>query len=100
STTRPITLHDILALVSTRYDVKPSEIYGRKRSRSIALPRQICMFVAREITSLSLEEVGTFLGGRDHTTVLHACRTIAEQRKVSADLDNALDEIVHTLKHA
>ncbi len=95
---RRISLEDIVDHVTSHYHVKASELRGRKRSRSIALPRQVCMYLARQLTSLSLEEIGNSLGGRDHTTVLHASRTIANQRQGSEELERSLTEIANTLR--
>ena len=61
-----------------RYNVRLADLQGKRRHRSLAFPRQICMYLARELTPLSLEEIGGYFGGRDHTTVLHACRKIDE----------------------
>ncbi|MDY6913296.1 MAG: chromosomal replication initiator protein DnaA [Planctomycetota bacterium] len=73
---REITIEDILNAVMSRYGVRLADLQSKKRSRSIAFPRQICMFLARRLTRHSLEEIGGYFGGRDHTTVLHAHRTI------------------------
>lgn len=69
-------VNDIVQLVADYYDVKFAEIIGRKRTRTIAFPRQVAMFLARSLTPLSLEEIGAHFGGRDHSTVLHAERTV------------------------
>ena len=58
--------------MTARYNVRVTDLQSRKRTRSIVLPRQICMYLARSLTMLSLEEIGGYFGGRDHTTVLHA----------------------------
>jgi len=73
---REVTIEDILSAVTTRYGVRLADLQSKKRSRSIAFPRQICMHLARNLTRHSLEEIGGYFGGRDHTTVLHADRTI------------------------
>ena len=96
--TRPITVPVIVDRVVDCFAVKASELHGRKRTKSIAYPRQICMYLARELTSLSLEEIGSYFGGRDHTTVLHACRTIATRRKDSPELDQTIAEIARNIK--
>ncbi|MCK5272907.1 MAG: chromosomal replication initiator protein DnaA, partial [Sedimentisphaerales bacterium] len=62
--------------VIDHFNVRLSDLQGKRRSRSIAFPRQICMYLARDLTALSLEEIGGHFGGRDHTTVLHAYRNI------------------------
>jgi chromosomal replication initiator protein len=59
--------------------VKVSDLRSKKRSRSVSLPRQVVMYLARRLTTLSLEEIGEHFGGRDHSTVLYAIRKVAEQ---------------------
>ncbi len=71
-----VTISQIIDTVTDRFNVRLSDLQGKRRSRSIAFPRQICMFLARDLTRLSLEEIGGHFGGRDHTTVLHAYRNI------------------------
>jgi chromosomal replication initiator protein len=73
---RQITISQIIESITDHFDIRLSDLQGRRRSRSIAFPRQICMYLARDLTSHSLEEIGGYFGGRDHTTVLHAYRNI------------------------
>jgi chromosomal replication initiator protein len=73
-------------------------LQGRRRSRSIALPRQVGMYLARQFTGHSLEEIGGYFGGRDHTTVLHANRLITRRRKEDAALRVRIDELEEALK--
>ncbi len=73
---RRLQVGDIIQQVAQHYGIKVSEVLGRKRSRSIALPRQVAMYLTRKLTPLSLEEIGGHFGGRDHSTVLHAERSI------------------------
>ena len=77
--TRRIAVENIIDAVVRFYGVKLGDLHSRKRSRSIAFPRQVCMFLARMHTRYSLEEIGGYFGGRDHTTILHGVRTIAAQ---------------------
>jgi chromosomal replication initiator protein len=81
----------ILEAVVRYYDVKLSDLLGKRRHKSVALPRQVCMWLARRHTRYSLEEIGGYLGGRDHTTVLHAIRTIDSRQdrddRLRADVD-------------
>jgi chromosomal replication initiator protein len=70
------TIQNIVEAVCQRYNVRLSDLQGKKRNRSTALPRQVCMYLARQLTNHSLQEIGAFFGGRDHTTVLHAERKI------------------------
>ena len=94
---REITIEDILGAVTSRYNVRLADLQSRKRSRSIAFPRQVCMYLARSLTRHSLEEIGGYFGGRDHTTVLHAQRSIesmaAEDPQLLATLDAMKQEI-------
>ena len=81
----------ILDAVSRYYDVKLTDLLGKRRHKSVALPRQVCMWLARRHTRYSLEEIGGYLGGRDHTTVLHAIRTVdtrqGQDDRLKADVD-------------
>lgn len=79
----PVTLQDIQEAVTEHYQVKLSDLQSRKRNKSVALPRQICMYLARRLTAHSLEEIGRYFGGRDHSTVIYACDQI--QKHVNAD---------------
>jgi chromosomal replication initiator protein len=80
-TSREVTIEDILNAVISRYGVRLSDLQSKKRSRSITFPRQVCMFLARNLTNHSLEEIGGYFGGRDHTTVLYANKTIDKLRQ-------------------
>jgi len=66
----------IVALVSERFGARPEALYGQRRTRNIALPRQVAMYLLRQLTDLSLAEIGRIFGGRDHTTVLYACEKV------------------------
>lgn len=81
-----VTLDNIQKTVAEYFKIKMSDLLSKRRSRSIARPRQIAMALAKELTNHSLPEIGDAFGGRDHTTVLHACRTIAEYREKSVDV--------------
>jgi chromosomal replication initiator protein len=73
-----ITIQQIFDAVTKYYNVRPADLQSKKRHKSIAFPRQVCMFLARRHTRYSLEEIGGYFGGRDHTTVLHAVRTVEQ----------------------
>jgi len=77
---RQITFESIQKTVAEYYKIKVSDMYSKKRTRIIARPRQIAMWLAKELTPASLPAIGEAFGGRDHTTVLHACRTISDMR--------------------
>ena len=88
-----ITIQQILDVVTKYYNVKPSDLQGKKRHKSIAFPRQVCMFLARKYTRYSLEEIGGYFGGRDHTTVLHAVRTVDGDVKGDREISNQMGQL-------
>ena len=90
---------DILNLVSKRYNLRLSDLQGKKRTKSIAFPRQICMYLARELTQLSLEEIGGYFGGRDHTTVIHGHRLVQNRRLGEPNLDLELQDLQTSLQN-
>lgn len=89
----PVTIECVVDAVTTFYDVTLANLQSKKRQRSIALPRQICMYLARQHTRYSLEEIGGYFGGRDHTTVLHAVRTVERHRNEDDSIDGALRKL-------
>jgi chromosomal replication initiator protein len=95
---RKIAIQDILQVVIERFNLRLSDLQGKRRHRSIASARQICMYLTRHLTNHSLGEIGGYFGGRDHTTVLHAVRTIEHQRTNDTDLDGALREMTDQLR--
>jgi chromosomal replication initiator protein len=95
---REITIEDILNAVTTRYNVRLADLQSKKRSRSIALPRQVCMHLARNLTRHSLEEIGGYFGGRDHTTVLHADRTISAQCTSDLQLQTTIERLTQEIQ--
>ena len=94
---RPLQVSHILQTVSQHFGIKLSELVGRKRSRSVATPRQIAMYLARKLTPLSLEEIGGHLGGRDHSTVLHAERSIEATRTSDPRMADTLARLTRQL---
>jgi chromosomal replication initiator protein len=95
---RQITFELIQKYVADYYKIKVSEMYSQKRTRAIARPRQVAMWLARELTPHSLPEIGDAFGGRDHTTVLHACRTIGDLRTKDGQLNNDLHILLQSIK--
>ena len=95
---REVTIEDILKAVTARFNVRLADLQSKKRSRSIAFPRQVCMFLARSLTRHSLEEIGGYFGGRDHTTVLHADRTIRALREEDAQLQATLQTLTQEIQ--
>ncbi len=95
---RQITLEVIQKTVADYFKIKVADMYSQKRTRAIARPRQVAMFIARDLTPHSLPEIGDAFGGRDHTTVLHACRTITDLRGKDTQLNNDLLVLSQTIK--
>ena len=83
---KQVSIDNIQRTVAEYFKIKMADILSKRRSRSVARPRQIAMALAKELTSHSLPEIGDAFGGRDHTTVLHACRKIKEMRESSSDV--------------
>jgi chromosomal replication initiator protein len=77
---RIVTIQQIIDAVTRFYNVRLADLQSKKRHKSIALPRQVCMYIARQKTRYSLEEIGGYFGGRDHTTVMHAIKTVGDHR--------------------
>ncbi|MCM2309100.1 MAG: chromosomal replication initiator protein DnaA [Sulfuritalea sp.] len=98
ATNRQISLELVQKTVSDFYKIKVADMYSQKRTRAIARPRQVAMWLTRELTSHSLPEIGEAFGGRDHTTVMHACRTIVDLRGKDSRLNNDLHVLMQTIK--
>ncbi len=95
---RQISVENIQKTVADFYKIKVADMYSKKRPASIARPRQIAMFLAKELTQKSLPEIGELFGGRDHTTVLHAVRKIGDERQRNTELNQQLHVLEQTLK--
>lgn len=92
-----VTIENIQKTVADYYKIKVSDILSKRRSRSIARPRQLAMALSKELTNRSLPEIGNAFGGRDHTTVLHACRKIQQLREESHDIKEDYKNLIRTL---
>jgi chromosomal replication initiator protein len=92
-----VSIDNIQRTVAEYYKIKVSDLLSVRRSRSVARPRQVAMALSKEITNHSLPEIGDAFGGRDHTTVLHACRKIAELRESDADIREDYKNLLRTL---
>ena len=95
---RQVSVENIQKTVADYYKIKVSEMYSKKRSRNVARPRQVAMALAKELTQLSLPDIGEAFGGRDHTTVLHACRTIALLKTTNSDITRDLSSLLKVLR--
>lgn len=92
-----VTIENIQKTVAEYYKIKVSDLLSKRRSRSVARPRQVAMALAKELTNKSLPEIGDGFGGRDHTTVLHACRKIAELKEENNDIKEDYSNLIRTL---
>jgi chromosomal replication initiator protein len=95
---RQISVENIQKTVADFYKIKVADMYSKKRPASIARPRQIAMYLAKELTQKSLPEIGELFGGRDHTTVLHAVRKVSGERGKDTELNQQLHVLEQTLK--
>ncbi len=93
-----ISIESIQKIVADFYKIKVADMYSTKRPKKIAEPRQIAMYLTKELTQKSLPEIGAHFGGRDHTTVLHACRKIAERKGNDSQLQHELHILEQILK--
>ncbi len=92
-----VTIDNIQRTVAEYYKIKVADLLSKRRNRSVARPRQIAMALAKELTNHSLPEIGDAFGGRDHTTVLHACRQIADLRQTDADIEEDYTNLLRIL---
>ena len=92
-----VTIENIQKTVADYYKVRVADLLSKRRSRSVARPRQVAMALAKELTSQSLHEIGDAFGGRDHTTVLHACKRIKELRDIDIRMSEDYSNLLRTL---
>ena len=97
---KQITAELIMRTVSDYYGLSMSELTGATRKREVTVPRQIAMYLTRELTGMSLPQIGNVFGGRDHTTVLHSCKTVENNMKINAGLKAIVEDIQQMVKNA
>ena len=90
---RQVTLERIAQRVGHHYRVRTKDLLSRSRSRQVLLPRQVGMYLARQLTALSLGQIGAYFGGRDHSTVLHACRKVEEALESDPQLSGVVRQL-------
>jgi len=98
SQNRQVSIENIQRTVADYYKIKVSEMYSKKRTRNVARPRQVAMALAKELTQMSLPDIGEAFGGRDHTTVLHACRKIAQLKSSSNEMTVDISSLLKVLR--
>ena len=94
---RLVTIENIQKVVAEYFKIRVADVLSQRRSRSVARPRQIAMSLAKELTRHSLPEIGDAFGGRDHTTVLHACRRIQELKESDTRVREDYQNLLRTL---
>lgn len=97
--TRAVTPELIISVVGEQYGVSSEQILSKNRSRNVALPRQIAMYLCRDMTSLSTTTIGKAFGGRDHTTVMHGCDKIGEEMQADFSFKKRVEEIAGLIKN-
>jgi chromosomal replication initiator protein len=97
STPTNVSLDTIQRVTAEYFGLSQNDLKGKKRTRTIAFPRQVAMFIARDITELSTTEIGLEFGGRDHTTVMHGCQRIAERKRADPTLDPIISHLTRTI---
>ena len=96
---RQVSIENIQKTVADYYKIKVADMYSKKRTRVLARPRQMAMALTKELTQMSLPDIGEAFGGRDHTTVLHACRKIAELRSSNPDISREFNTLLQILRN-
>tara|TARA_B100000427_G_scaffold139442_1_gene115986 strand:- start:60 stop:674 length:615 start_codon:yes stop_codon:yes gene_type:complete len=94
---RQVSVDNIQRTVAEYYNIRLSDLLSKRRNRSVARPRQMSMFLAKELTNHSLPEIGDSFGGRDHSTVLHACKKIKELREYNNDIEEDYKNLLRVL---
>ena len=98
ASSRKITIDEIQRKVSEHYNIRLSDMIGPRRMRTLARPRQIAMYLSKQLTSRSLPEIGRSFGGRDHTTVMHGVRKIEELKMLDSQISDDLELLRRSLE--
>ncbi len=96
---RIITVQLIQQIIADYFNIRVEDLKAKKRTRVVSYPRQIAMYVTREMTDLSLPKIGEYFGGRDHTTVMHACDRISSEMQLDPDLEQTIKDLIHKIKN-
>jgi len=95
---RQISIENIQKTVADYFRIKMVDLLSKKRTRNLTRPRQMAMTLARELTTMSLPEIGNAFGGKDHSTVIHACKTMADLRSANTTIDADYKILLQTLR--
>ena len=99
-TNKPITIESIQKTVADHFGIKTTDMKSKRRTRNITFPRQIAMYLARELTDSSLPDIGQNFGGRDHTTVIHAVEKIETELKLDPSLQSTVKELINLIQRS
>lgn len=94
-----VDIERIKKIITADYNLRMEDMHSKKRTQNIAFPRQIAMYLSRELTDFSLPHIGNEFGGRDHTTVIHAHNKIKEKIENEADFSNKIERLTDQIKH-
>jgi chromosomal replication initiator protein len=97
-TRQNITIENITNHICNFFNLQKEDLIGKKRPKNIAMPRQIAMYLCRTLTDSSLPKIGQYFGGRDHTTVIHACEKIDKLRKEDKSFDNQIQQFEEKIR--
>ncbi|HOX91556.1 MAG TPA: helix-turn-helix domain-containing protein, partial [Spirochaetales bacterium] len=95
-----VTIDHIIRTVAEQFKVTSNDLKGKKRTKTIVLPRQVAMYIARDITEYSTTELGLEFGGRDHTTVMHSCQKIDELLKLDPTMEATIQKLTMSIKQS
>jgi chromosomal replication initiator protein len=95
---KTITPDLIQKVVADSFGVRPADLKSKRRTKTVVLPRQVAMYLCRTLTSCSLPETGHFFGGKDHSTVIHAVKTIEEKKEKDVELRNRIESLTKQLR--
>ncbi len=97
--TKLITIDFIQRCVVEEFGISLQDLKTKRRNKQVVFPRQIAMYLSRELTELSLPEIGELFGGKDHTTVLHSCKKIKDDLSKNPELKERIDKVIQVIKH-
>jgi chromosomal replication initiator protein len=95
---KPVTVENIQKIVCEHFALKIADMKAKKRTREVALPRQIAMYLSKQLTNLSLNDVGKYFGGKDHATVIYACKQIEDKRAKDETFNRMIENLLRKIK--
>ena len=94
----PLTIDDILQTVCTHFEVSAAAVNSKSRKRNLVMPRQVSMYLAQKYTKIGSARIGKFIGGRDHSTVIHSCAQVEQRMKTDANFRDEVQSIENSFK--